>query len=91
MNDPINEKDKVSITKLSIKENNGTKLKRILKKEKAPKNIVKIKIKSKIIINLEFNFIFCLTNVGPIEELKIVAGNDPTEKQAKKTAAISFG
>ena len=48
-------------------------------------------IKNKITVSLEFNFIFCLTNVGPIEELKIVAGNDPTEKHAKKTAAISFG
>ena len=27
---------------------------------------------------------FCLIKVGPIEELKIVAGNEPTEKQAKK-------
>ena len=41
--------------------------------------------------NFEFNLIFFLTKVGPIEELKIVAGKEPTEKQAKKTAAISFG
>ena len=53
--------------------------------------MVIINIENKIIVSLEFNFIFCLTNVGPIEELKMVAGNDPTEKHAKKTAAISFG
>ncbi len=91
MKEPINEKDKVSITKLFMKENKGTSLKWILKKEKTPKNIVTTNIKNKIPVSLEFNFICCLTNVGPIEELKIVAGNDPIEKHAKKTAAISFG
>ena len=53
--------------------------------------MIKINIENKYFVSLEFNFIFCLTNVGPIEELKIVAGNDPIEKHAKKTAAISFG
>ena len=89
--EPISEKDKVSITKLFMKENNGTSLKWILKKEKIAKNIVTKSTKNKTFISLGFNFIFCLTNVGPIEELKIVAGNDPNEKHAKKTAAISFG
>ena len=44
-----------------------------------------------IIFKLLFNFVFNFTNVGPMDELKIVAGKDPTEKQAKNIAAISLG
>ena len=43
-----------------------------------------------ITFKLLFNFVFNFTNVGPMDELKIVAGKDPTEKQAKNIAAISL-
>ena len=43
-----------------------------------------------IIFKFLFNFVFNFTNVGPMDELKIVAGKDPTEKQAKNIAAISL-
>ena len=88
--EPVIENDNVCIIKLFLSENKGIsklrlKIDKILVKKVIINNIYKVTFK------LLFNFAFSLTKVGPIDELKIVAGNDPTEKQAKNIAAISFG
>ena len=88
--DPRIEKDNVCKTKLFCNENkNLVKLR--LNIDKMLVHKVTTNNANMPICKFIFNFLFNLTNVGPIEELKIVAGNDPIEKQAKNIAAISLG
>ena len=88
--DPIIEKDKVCNIKLFLDVSNVvSKLRLII--EKILTHMVKINNIDIVIFKFLLNFVFCFTNEGPIDELKIVAGKDPTEKQAKNIAAISLG